>query len=100
MDLSEAKKQAQLATRLLKSIAHEARLMILCDLVEGEKTAGELQRFSQLSQSAFSQHLAVLRQDGLVKARKKGLYVYYSLANPNAIRLLEVLHEIYCIEIQ
>ena len=100
MDLIEAKKQAQIATKLLKSIAHEARLMILCDLVDGEKTAGELQRFSQLSQSAFSQHLAVLRQDGLVKARKKGLYVYYSLANPNAIRLLEVLHEIYCIEVQ
>lgn len=98
MNIEEARGQAKLAVALLKSISHESRLMILCDLVEGEKTAGELQQFSQLSQSAFSQHLAVLRKEGLVKARKEGLYVYYSIANQNAARLLDALHELYCIE--
>lgn len=90
------KKKAKTVANLMKSIAHEARLLILCDLVLGEKTVGDLQKDSLLSQSAFSQHLAILRQKKLVRCRKEGLYSYYSIANPDVKRLLAVLYEIYC----
>lgn len=96
MDINEAREQARLAVALLRSVAHEERFMILCDLSEGPKTAGELREFSLLSQSAFSQHLGVLRREGLVKAAREGLHVRYSIADKKAARLLDVLHEMYC----
>lgn len=96
MDLKIAKTQAKKASSMLKLIAHKARLMILCNLVAGEKTAGELQQFSQLSQSAFSQHLAILRKQGLIKSRKEGLFVYYSLKDTKIAKILATLHDLYC----
>ena len=88
------------AVRLLKSLSHPSRLMILCQLVEGEKSAGDLQQQSHLSQSAFSQHLSLLRQQKLVKTRKEGLYVYYSIADTKVAQILGVLHQIYCADLQ
>ena len=84
------------ATRLLKTLANEKRLMILCLLVEGERSVGELNACVGLSQSALSQHLAVLREEGLVHTRRDAQSIYYSLADGPAQRVIDTLHSIYC----
>lgn len=84
------------AAALLKALAHEARLMVLCQLLDGEHAVGALQENSGLSQSALSQHLARLREDGLVDTRREAQTIYYRLADPNVARLLDTLAHIYC----
>lgn len=84
------------AARLLKALSHEARLMVLCQLVDGELSAGSLQEMSALSQSALSQHLGRLREEGLVETRREAQTIYYRLADPNAARILQTLAAIYC----
>ncbi len=90
-----AEKAGEVA-QMLRILAHEARLMVLCQLVEGERSAGELQRASDLSQSALSQHLARLREDGIVATRRESQTIFYRLADPRAARILETLAAIYC----
>ena len=90
------RRNAGKAAALLKMLSHEARLTVLCDLVNGECPAGALVESSGLSQSALSQHLARLREEGLVETRREGQAIYYRLANPDAARLIETLHGIYC----
>ena len=74
----------------------QRRLMILCYLIEGEKSAGELERLVGLRQSALSQHLAKLRAHGLVSTRRNGQSILYSLAEDNVRAVIEVLHRLYC----
>lgn len=89
--------QAEQAASLLKAIANEKRLLILCHLVEsGEKTVGELVEHVGLSQSALSQHLAKLREEGHVAFRKEAQTVFYRIADPRTEKLLGVLHDIFC----
>lgn len=90
------KDNASKASALLKAISHESRLLILCLLLRKEMTVGELAEYSDLSQSAFSQHLSVLRKEGLVKTRKEAQTVFYSLNDPSVKKILETLYEIYC----
>lgn len=92
----DMKKIAAKAAQLLKVLSHKERLLILCQLLEKEQCVGDLLQKSQLTQSAFSQHLAILRQKGLVKTRKEAQTVFYSLANRDCIDLLKTLHKIYC----
>lgn len=87
---------AEEAARMLKALANEKRLLLLCRLVEGERSVGELNADIDLSQSALSQHLAVLREDGLVNTRREAQTIYYRLADGPAQRILETLHAIYC----
>ena len=96
MDISEMKKNAGQAEALLKQLANQNRLWILCQLLEGELSVGELNERIDLSQSALSQHLAKLRQENLVCTRKEGLKVFYSLDNPAVKQLLHTLHSIFC----
>jgi len=84
------------AVRLLKSIANESRLMVMCVLAEGELSVGDLNGRIALSQSALSQHLAILRDQGLVKTRRESQTIYYSLAETAALQLINTLHDIYC----
>jgi DNA-binding transcriptional ArsR family regulator len=84
------------AAQLLKALANENRLMILCLLVEAERSVGELNALLDLSQSALSQHLAVLREDGLVRTRREAQSIVYSIASGPAQRLLQTLHAVYC----
>lgn len=84
------------AARLLKTLANEKRLLILCLLVEGERSVGELNARVELSQSALSQHLAVLREEGLVHTRRDAQSIVYSLAEGPAQRVIDTLHSIYC----
>ena len=90
-------KQAGDAAQLLKMLANEKRLLILCFLaVRGEMTVGELVGVVKLSQSALSQHLAKLRADGLVEFRRASQTLHYRVTDQRALRLLQVLKEIYC----
>lgn len=84
------------AALLLKSLAHPARLLVLCRLVEGEATVTELQGLGTLSMSALSQHLAVLREAGLVATRREAQTIHYSLADSPALAVMKALHEAYC----
>lgn len=95
-DLKAMRKNAGAAAAMMAALSHEARLRVLCDLVEGERMAGELVERSGLSQSALSQHLARLREQGLVATRREGQAIFYSIADPDAARILAVLHDIYC----
>ena len=87
---------AQRAARLMRLLGHDARLMVLCHLVDGEVTVGALTARLGLSQSALSQHLARLRAEGLVAARREGAHMHYRLASDEAGRLIGALHAIYC----
>jgi DNA-binding transcriptional ArsR family regulator len=90
-------KQAGEAAQLLKLLGNESRLLILCFLaVRGEMTVGELVDVVKLSQSALSQHLARLREDGLVTFRRESQTLYYRVSDARALRLLVVLKEIFC----
>jgi DNA-binding transcriptional ArsR family regulator len=99
--LKKLAKQAGDAAQLLKMLANEKRLLILCFLaVRGEMTVGELVGVVKLSQSALSQHLAKLRADGLVDFRRASQTLHYRVADPRALRLLQVLKDIYCGELK
>jgi DNA-binding transcriptional ArsR family regulator len=99
--LKQLARQAGAAAQLLKMLANEKRLLILCFLaVRGEMTVGELVDIVKLSQSALSQHLAKLRADGLVEFRRTSQTLHYRVADPRALRLLQVLKEIYCCELK
>jgi len=87
---------ARRASALLKTMGNAHRLMIICQLVLGERSVGELERIVGLSQSALSQHLARLRRDGLVKTRRSAQTIYYSLAGREAVTVLATLCELYC----
>ncbi len=84
------------ASDLLKALANDKRLMILCLLVEGERAVGDLNARLDLSQSALSQHLAVLRSEGLVATRREAQSILYSLVPGPAQRILQTLHDVYC----
>lgn len=84
------------ASEFLKSLASPVRLRILCSIVEGEASVGELANSLGVRQSVASQHLALLRKDGLVSARRDGQTIYYSLADARVIQLIAVLQEAFC----
>ena len=96
LDFDSMQRNAADAVRLLKSIANESRLMVMCVLAEGEFSVGSLNERISLSQSALSQHLAILREQGLVKTRRESQTIYYSLADTAALNLIHTLHDIYC----
>ena len=87
---------AEAASGLLKSLANAQRLRILCLLADGERNVGELNDALDLSQSALSQHLARLREDGLVATRREAQTIFYRLASGPAKRLIKALYGIYC----
>ncbi|MCB2129631.1 MAG: winged helix-turn-helix transcriptional regulator [Rhodobacteraceae bacterium] len=84
------------ATGLLKALAHEGRLMILCYLSSGERSVTELENLLASRQSAVSQQLARLRLDGVVRARRDGKTIYYSLRDPRSARILELIYALFC----
>jgi len=96
LDIARFEANAASAARLLKALANEHRLMILCKLAEGELSVGDLVAAIGLSQSALSQHLAKLRGDRLVTTRRDAQTIYYRLTSADAARVLQVLADIYC----
>lgn len=93
-------RQAGEAVGLLKAMANECRLLVLCHLsASGELSVGELAERVDLSQSALSQHLAKLREEGLVATRKEAQTVFYRLCDPKAEQVLALLHDLFCPEL-
>lgn len=87
---------AEQASDLLKSLANRHRLLIVCQLIDGARSVGELADFLGIRDSTVSQHLALLRKDGVVAARRDGQTIWYSIASAPARKVLETLYKIYC----
>lgn len=96
IDMEQMQTHAEQAADLLKSLAHPARLRVLCRLVEGEASVGELHTGVALSMSALSQHLAVLRAAGLVNTRREAQTIFYTLADSPALGVMQALYAAYC----
>jgi DNA-binding transcriptional ArsR family regulator len=96
MDRSELEQNARKASALLKAMANERRLLILCHLAQGEKSVSELEKLIGLSQSALSQHLARLRRDRLVSTRRAAQTIFYALSGREAGAVMETLYSLYC----
>ena len=94
--LKQLERNAHKASDLLGAMANTSRLMVLCQLADGEKSVSDLQPMIGLSQSALSQHLAVLRRKHLVRTRRDGQSIYYSLASGEAASIMHTLHEQFC----
>ena len=96
MKPEEIRGQAEKALLLLKALGSHNRLMIACQLVEGQRSVGKLAALLGVREAAVSQQLGLLRKDGLVKPRRDGRTIHYSLVGDAPRRLLETLYEIYC----
>jgi DNA-binding transcriptional ArsR family regulator len=96
MNIQALKSNSAEAAALLKALSNRHRLMILCELNNGERSVSALETAVDLSQSALSQHLAKLRDGALVATRRDGQMIYYSLKDERVIRLIGVLHDIFC----
>jgi ArsR family transcriptional regulator, virulence genes transcriptional regulator len=94
--LAELEQNARRAAKLLKAMSNSARLVILCQLASGERSVGELERAVGLSQSGISQHLAVLRREGVVSSRRIRQTVLYSLASRDVVTVMGTLHSVFC----
>ncbi len=86
------------ASELMRTLGHKDRLMILCHLISGEKSVGELAGLLEIPQSPLSQHLARMRKESLVTTRREAQSIYYSIASSEAARMVELMHELYCTE--
>ncbi len=95
-DIDRMIENAQAASNFLKAISHEGRLMILCHLASGEKTVTELEELLSARQAAVSQQLSRLRLEGLVKPRRDGKAIYYSLTDDRSTRIIEVVYDLFC----
>jgi DNA-binding transcriptional ArsR family regulator len=96
MNIDAMEAAADRASDLLKALANRHRLLIICQLVDGERSVGDLAGFLGLRDSTVSQHLALLRRDGLVAARRDAQTIYYSIASDAAREVLSVLYRVYC----
>ncbi|HDB1439386.1 TPA: helix-turn-helix transcriptional regulator [Vibrio cholerae] len=96
IEMDEMKKNAEEVAELLRVMAHPDRLMVLCQLTQSEMGVGQLQQGSTLSQSAFSQHLTVLRKHGIIQARKESQQVFYRLADSRITALIQSLQNVFC----
>ena len=96
MNVALLQDKATSASELLKVLANETRLLILCQLIDGEKPVNELEELVGIRQSALSQHLAILRRERLVTTRRQAQFVYYSLASEEAKTIMGALYDIYC----
>ncbi|MBD3662880.1 ArsR/SmtB family transcription factor [Sulfitobacter aestuariivivens] len=94
--MGEMRSKALEAANFLKAISHEGRLMILCYLVDGEKSVSELEDLLAARQAAVSQQLSRLRREGLVSTRRQGKTVYYSLSGDRPRKMLETVHGLFC----
>ena len=96
MDVSQIAGRADAAANLLKVLSNAQRLLILCHLCEGELSVGALEARMGMRQPHLSQHLARMRRDGIVKARRSSRSVFYSIGNGEAAAILKVLYQVFC----
>ncbi len=96
LDLDKMKASASNACRLMKVLSNPDRLMLLCQLSQGEKRVGELEEILSIVQPTLSQQLTVLREEELVTTRRDGKSIYYQIASPQALAVMNVLFEQFC----
>lgn len=96
VDFTDMQSSAQAASQLLKSLSHPDRLMLLCQLTQGEYCVSELEDLVGLGQPSLSQQLGVLRKDNLVNTRREGKQIYYSIGSDDALAILDVLYQRFC----
>ena len=96
VDPAVLRRAAGKAVNILKVLANEDRLLLLCQLSQGETCVGNLEECLDIHQPTLSQQLGVLRNEGLVTTRREGKRIYYSIANPDALQILDVLYRLYC----
>jgi DNA-binding transcriptional ArsR family regulator len=96
MNIQELNDKSEEVAGLLALLGNEHRLRILCELNDAERSVSELERAIGISQSALSQHLARLREAGLVTTRREAQMIFYSIADPRISRLLALLVDLYC----
>jgi len=96
LDLDWMRGQAAQVVSLLKVIGNPDRLLLLCQMLQGEYAVGELEELLDIQQPTLSQQLGVLRNEGLVATRRDGKYIYYRVSHPHVQVILEMLHQLYC----
>ncbi|MBS1169136.1 MAG: transcriptional regulator [Burkholderiaceae bacterium] len=96
LDMTAMRTAAGQATAALRALANEDRLLILCQLSQGEKSVGELEQLLDVHQPTLSQQLGVLRNEGLVNTRRDGKRIYYSIADDKVLAILNTLYGLYC----
>lgn len=96
MNIEIMERAADQASELLKALSNRHRLLIICQLIEGERSVGELAEFLNLRDSTVSQHLALLRKDGLVSARREAQTIFYSISSEPAREVLKTLYQAFC----
>ncbi|MFJ2990495.1 ArsR/SmtB family transcription factor [Collimonas sp. NPDC087041] len=96
LDIGRMRAAAQDATAALRVLANEDRLLLLCQISQGEKSVSELEELLEIRQPTLSQQLGVLRTDGLVNTRRDGKRIYYTVADPKILSLLNSLYALYC----
>ncbi len=97
-DIEQMRISASAATATLKTLANEDRLLLMCQLSDGEKSVSELEALLDIRQPTLSQQLGVLRTEGLVSTRREGKRIYYSIADPRVMEILHTLYALYCID--
>lgn len=95
-DISLMQESAGRAADFLRVLANPERLMLLCQLVDGEKNVGQLSRLTDIVQPTLSQQIGVLRTEGLIEARRDGRHMYYRISDPVALKVLDVLYRSFC----
>ena len=90
------RRSASRATSLLRVLANENRLLLLCQLAQGQKCVGELEKLLDIRQPTLSQQLGVLRNEGVVETRREGKRIYYRVADPALLEVLHLLYRLYC----
>jgi DNA-binding transcriptional ArsR family regulator len=96
IDPDALRDNAAQASQLLKALSHPDRLMLLCRLAEGERSVSELEPLVEVYQPSLSQQLGILRREGLVSSRWEGKQMFYQVANPDALAVLNVLYQRFC----
>lgn len=100
IDLETLRQSADSACRLMKALSNPDRLLLLCQLSQGEKRVGELEDLVGIGQPTLSQQLGVLREEGLVNTRREGKNIYYQIASPQALAVMNTLFEQFCAPMQ
>ncbi|MBE7373103.1 ArsR/SmtB family transcription factor [Pseudomonas lopnurensis] len=96
LDIQQLRANAASAGALLKALANPDRLLLLCQLSQGERNVSELETLLGIQQPTLSQQLAVLRREGLVETRRDGKQVYYRISSPEALAVITTLYQLFC----
>lgn len=96
IEMEQMRAAARQACAVLRALSNEDRLLLLCELSQGERSVGELEEALDIRQPTLSQQLGVLRNEGLVNTRREGKRIFYSVADPQVLTLLRTLYELYC----